>query len=289
MKDNFYTYCNLKYKHSPFLDESITIGVLVYFGASQRFIFKYSKNLSRIKNIYNNVPEKTIKECLKQIDNLLVRYYSVDENIFPFNDTNLKEFLTSTILPTGASVLQFSNFRTETLEHEEKLIEKILLSQYFIEDIKTTINPSKDPIVLDHLISDLNKAGFSQYSKSNRIQRNWEIPTKNGKFNFDFAWKNGVWNLVKPVSFDLTTPDRIISKARNNLGEFTDLYSELDSTEFKGNIVVGRPKSKFLYPSYDKAIKILEKSKARIVEEADQKAYSKYKQDILEAVSKKDT
>ncbi len=56
MKNNFYTYCLLKYKHSPFLDESVNIGVLIYFGDSQRFSFKYSKNLSRIKSIYNNIP-----------------------------------------------------------------------------------------------------------------------------------------------------------------------------------------------------------------------------------------
>ncbi|OXB05228.1 hypothetical protein B0A81_16100, partial [Flavobacterium plurextorum] len=39
----------LKYKHNVFLEESINIGILVFFSNTKKFSFTYSKNLSRIK------------------------------------------------------------------------------------------------------------------------------------------------------------------------------------------------------------------------------------------------
>ena len=81
--------------------------MLIYFGDSQRFSFKYSKNLSRIKSIYNNIPEKTIKEYLRQIHNRLEKNQSSNEDLFLLNDLNLKEFLHQNILPIDAAVLQF--------------------------------------------------------------------------------------------------------------------------------------------------------------------------------------
>lgn len=284
MKDNFYTYCILKYKHSPFLDESINIGVLIYFGSSQRFSFKYSKNLSRVKSIYNNIPEKTIKEYIRQIQNRLQKYQSIDENIFPLNDANLKEFIHQNILPIDAGVLQFSNFKTDFLEFEESFIEDVILEQFFIEDFKNSNNAPQEPKIISHLLKELNSAGFNEVANKNRYQRDFNINTNTGSFNFDFAWKNGVWNLVKPVGFDLKTAEGIIQKARNNLGEFTDLESEVDKKEYKCNIIVGKPSDRKLYKSYDNALNILHKLPAttKIIEEDELKKYS---QEVVDAVS----
>lgn len=284
MKNNFYTYCLLKYKHSPFLDESVNIGVLIYFGDSQRFSFKYSKNLSRIKSIYNNIPEKTIKEYLRQIHNRLEKLQSSNEDLFLLNDLNLKEFLHQNILPIDATVLQFSNFKTDYQDIEQSLLEEIIFEQYFIEDIKVSNNQAQEPKIISHFYNVLNKNGFREVANKNRIQKDFTLKTETGNFNFDFAWKNGVWNLVKPVGFDLKTPEGIIQKARNNLGEFTDLESEVKS-QYKCAIIVGKPTDKKLFGNYNKALNILHKlpKTVEILEETDLKNYSLK---VIEAVSK---
>lgn len=284
MKDNFYTYCLLKYKHSPFLDESVNVGVLIYFGNSQTFSFKYSKNLSRIKSIYNNVPEKTIKEYLRQIHSRLLKFQSSDKDIFPLNDLNLRDFLNLNVLPIDASVLQFTSFRTDVLEIDESIIKEIIFEQYFIEDIKNTNNQSQEPKLISHLYSELKKSGFYEVVNKNRVQKDFNVKTDTGNFNFDFAWKNGVWNLVKPVGFDLKTGDGIIQKARNNLGEFTDLESEVKS-QYKCAIIVGKPTDRKLYSNYTKALNILHKlpKTIKVLEENDLKEYSRQ---VVEAVSK---
>jgi hypothetical protein len=285
MKDSFYTYCILKYKHSPFLDESLNIGVLIYFSNSQKFSFKYSKNLSRIKGIYNNIPEKTIKEYLRQIDQRLNKYHSADEIIFPLNDTNLKDFLSKSILPNDASILQFSSFKTDLQEFEDAFIEEIILEQYFIEDIKTIVNQPQEPKIISHLYDELNINGFNEVRNKQNFQRDFTLNTESGNFNFDFAWKNGVWNLVKPVGFDLRTPEGIIEKAHKNLGQFTDLENKIDKKLYKCNLIVGRPTDKKLFKTYDTALKILENLSHTDVEEENN--LSKYSQKVIKAISKK--
>lgn len=285
MKTNIYTYCILKYKHSPFLDESINIGVLIYFESTQKFVFKYSKTLNRIKNIYSNVPEKTIKEYLRQINKYLTEYQSLKENIFPLNDLNLKSFLAQNVLPADGTVLQFSHFKTDYLrDFTEEFIEKVIIDKVFIDDIKPNYAQQQEPKIIAHLFKELKKQGFEEAANKSRIKKDFNIQTNTGKFNFDFAWKNGVWNLVKPVGFDLKTGDGIVQKARNNLGEFTDLESEVKS-EYKCALIVGKPSDKTLYQNYTKALNILHKlpKTISIIEEKDIKSYS---HQILEEISK---
>ncbi|RYG15252.1 MAG: hypothetical protein EOO07_15825 [Chitinophagaceae bacterium] len=239
--------------------------------------------MTRVKSIYPNVPEKTIKECLKQINITLTKYESPTENIFPLNDSNLKEFLNKTVLPIDAGVLHFAGFRTEVLEFEESLIQDVLIDQYFIDDIKPNQYIAQEPKIISHLNRELKSLGLEERANKARYQRNYPIKTKTGNFNFDFAWKNGIWNLVKPVGFDLKSNEAIIAKARHNLGDFTDLYGEIKTSEYKSSVIVGRPTDKKLFGAYDKALLILEKSpNTDIVEENDLKQYS---EKIIEAVA----
>lgn len=127
--------------HSPYLDESINIGVLIYFAKSERFVFKYSKSLSRIKSIYNNIPEKTIQEYIRQIDEKLTKISSHEVSDISIEANDLKSFLSKYILSSDSTVLQFSNFKTiEDVKFEEDVVEKIIVEQLFIDDILHPVN-----------------------------------------------------------------------------------------------------------------------------------------------------
>lgn len=261
MKSEFYTYCLLKYKHSPYLDESINVGVLIYFSATDRFAFKYSKTLGRVKNIYDKVPEKTIREYLRQIDSALKRYGGGnDTNIFPLNDTNLKDFLSKNILPHDGSVLQFGHFRTEIDRgFSESLIESSLFENLFIEDFKSSHYQQQEPKLLHNLFENLKQRGLNRFRHhTNRFQEDVTLTNQIGtEFKFDLKWVNGTVNYVKPIGFDLKTPDGITEKAQKNLGQFTDLGTVANNVKF--HLIVGEPTTPGLSRVYDRAIKTLEK------------------------------
>lgn len=286
MKTNFYTYCILKYKHSPYLDESINIGVLIYFNDTQRFLFKYSKTLNRVKSIYNNVPEKTIKEYIRQIDRHLKIYQNSFDNIFPLNDLNLKTFLSRYILPNDSSVLQFSHFKTESLrDFNEEFIEKIVLDKVFIDDLKTQISHQQEPKIISKLLSTLKDSGLNQFRhKTSRFQEDYVLTNETGnEFKFDIAWQNGTLNLVKPIGFDLKEGIGIANKAHKNFGQFYDLQSEAEKNNLCYDLIIGKPTNRNLFKDYDHAVKLLQNIKnSRLIDADDLKEYSKK---VISAIS----
>lgn len=278
MKKDFYKYCVLKYKHSPFLDESINIGLLIFFSNVGKFSFSYSKNLSRIKGIYNNVPERTIKEYLKQIDKRLERL-SLNNDVFhKLEIDDLSSFISKYILPLDGSVLQFSNFKTDyQQDFKNDFIEEILLNKYFIEDIKHQFNQPKEPELLHQFYDNLRGLDFNLINRDKkRFFVDYTVTNENGnEFKFDYAWQNGSLNLVKPISFDLKESKSIAEKAYKNLGQFIDLENEAKNNNLRYDLIIGRPKFKSLFKDYDHAISLLDKIKyARIIEENEIDNYS---------------
>ena len=286
MKTNFYTYCILKYKHSPYLDESINLGVLIYFNDTQRFLFKYSKTLSRIKSIYHNVPEKTIKEYIRQIDRHLNIYQNTLDNIFPLNDLNLKTFLSRYILPNDSTVLQFSHFKTESMRgFGEDFIEKIVLDEVFIDDIKIQASQQQEPKIISKLLSSLKDSGLNEYRhKTNRFQEDYVLINETGnEFKFDIAWQNGTLNLIKPIGFDLKESIGIANKAHKNFGQFYDLQKEAEKNNLCYDLILGKPTNRNLFKDYDHAVKLLQNIKnSRLIDADDLNEYSKK---VISAIS----
>lgn len=279
MNTNLYTYCLLKYKHSPFLDESLNIGVLIYFHDSQRFVFKYSKTLNRIKSIYENVPEKTIKEYTRQIDKVLKEYQYLDKkNIFPLNDLNLKQFLSSTVLPNDGSVLQFSHFKTDYVRgFQEEFIESLIIDKLFIDDIKPIQYQPQEPKLISTLFSNLRAFGLNEYRKNNnRFREGYVLTNETGtEFKFDIAWQNGTLNLIKPIGFDLKESRSIADKAHRNFGQFYDLQNEAIEKKLRYDLILGKPHNKKLFKDYEHAISLLENlQNVKLIDESELKQYS---------------
>jgi Protein of unknown function (DUF3037) len=278
MNPNFYKYCILKYKHTPFLDESINIGLLVYFSCERKFSFTYSKNLSRIKNIYNDVPEKTIREYLKQIDRVVQKFTFKEDFFQGIEINNFTDFISKNLLTVDSSVLSFSNCRTELqYEFKNEFINNILLNKYFIEDIKVPYNQSREPELAKKFYDNLKDLNFELINKNEKkFYVDYTLVNETGNpFKFDYAWQNGTLNLVKPISFDLKESKSIAEKAYKNLGQFIDLQDEAIKKGLRYDLILGRPKNRSLYKEYDHATKLLEKLKhVELIEETGIKKYS---------------
>ena len=89
-----------------------------------------------------------------------------------------------------------------------------------------------------------------------RLQPKWII-AKDDEYQFDHAWKNGLWNLYEPISMDLLDADSIRDKANRWLGRATNL-KESDET-FRLFVLLGEPRNDKLRAAYSKARNILNK------------------------------
>jgi len=272
MKDNFYKYCILKYKHNAFLEESINIGMLIYFSNTSKFSFTYSKNLSRIKYIYDDVPEKTIKEYLKQMEHQIKKFSHIDNDIFHSLEVkDLTNFISKNLLAIDSSSLQFSKCKHNLqYDFQNEFIEEILIKKFLIDDIKHFSNQPKEPKLLQKYFSNLKGLDFEKINKNEKkFFIDYQLKNETGNvFTFDYAWQNGSLNLVKPISFDLKEPKSIVEKAYKNLGQFIDLEENAKSKNLRFDLILGKPSSKELFKEYDHAVKLLEKIKfSKLIEE----------------------
>ncbi|CAM2861275.1 Protein of unknown function [Flavobacterium frigoris] len=278
MKTDFYKYCILKYKHSPFLDESVNIGLLIFYSNTGKFSFNYSKNLSRIKYIYDNVPERTIKEYLKQIEKR-IKNFSLNDDVFhKLEIDDLSSFVSKYLLPADGSVLQFSNYKNDfQLDFKNDFIEDILQKKHLIDDLKSQNNQSKEPELLHKFYKNLKGLDFKTINRDKKkFYIDYTVKNETGnEFKFDYGWQNGTLNLVKPISFDLKESKSIAEKAYKNLGQFIDLENEAKKSNLRYDLIIGRPQSKSLFKEYDHALSLLEKIKhAKIIEEKEIDLYS---------------
>lgn len=272
-----YYYSLLQYRYAQSLGEVLNIGVLLLFPEQRQAIFLYPERLTRIRKLYPKFAEKVIRAYFKGFDRR-ARELSRQPEIFANYEGNLRQLIDNEIFIRDSSALEFSDPKpgvlfTDDLANIDERYYKLYLSFY-----------DQDEHVVRHDESYLLK----EYQK--RLRRRLDGLLSREAFDqpitvkpegstfayqFAFAWQNGSYNLVKPVSFDLKLEQSITEKATLNVGQFTVLrpYAEQNNARF--DVLVARPKDQRLYKPYDQAVQLLaDQPHVKIVEEEQLDAYS---------------
>lgn len=276
MNELKYKYSILHYKHSAVLGESLNVGVLVYFEHSKSLFFTNSSRLTRIKSIYENVSERSIKHSLNQIKTNISRLEKkLDDFFIEEISGSFELFISSYVFPKDGSSLQFSEIRTNfQYRKTDKQIIQHLVSTYLVENNESKVN--KDYALGRRFYQSIaNSLGTDLDPKL--FQRNYKLKNESGvEFRFDYAWQNKDWHLVKPLNFDLADAKNISEKAHRNIGLIIDLENKARTSALKFDFLVGKPKKKELFKEYDHSIHLLEKfDNSNIIEEDDIEKYSK--------------
>jgi hypothetical protein len=83
------------------------------------------------------------------------------------------------------------------------------------------------------------------------------IETKDYQYDFQFAWKNDIWHLYEPVSFDLVDPNSIREKANRWLGRGVALHDARE--KFKIHFILGEPRQDGTKAAFENALHLLQK------------------------------
>ncbi|SFC88636.1 hypothetical protein SAMN04487907_11144 [Zunongwangia mangrovi] len=270
-----YKYSILHYRHSAVLGESLIVGVLIYFEHNNSLYFTHSNRLTRIKSVYENISEKSIKYYLKQIKSNISR---LEKNLDDFFIADIKDsfdaFISNYILPSDGSSLQFSKIRTNfQYEKSNRQIIDYLVSTYLIEKKESRTN--KEYALGRKFYQNIEKKLGVNLDPS-LFQKNYKLKNKSGvEFRFDYAWQNKDWHLVKPLNFDLADAKNISEKAHRNIGLVIDLKEKAINESLKFDFLVGKPKNKELFKEYDHSIYLLESfENSNIIEEEEIFNYS---------------
>lgn len=263
MNEKKYIYSILKYQHSALLGESLNIGVLIYFPTEDKIVFKYSKNLTRVKAIYELLSEKTIKHYLAQIEHSVHTVATSEWSFFEDEKYHFfDDFIEKNLLPRDGSVLQFGKSKKAFL-HTSSAEETVtyLTNRFIFETHKDPGSSTiiKEPQLTKKFYGFLSHLNFEKINAiEDKFYKNYKVVNETGnEFNFDYAWQNGSLNLVKPLSFDLKEAKGIADKAYKNYGLFTDLKSEAEINKLRYDLLVARPSDRNLFREFDHAINLL--------------------------------
>lgn len=271
-------YTLLQYQHSLLLGERLNIGLLVIFPHLKKLYFRHPANLKRVKAVYPQVPEQLLKSYFQGFirkAELLNRKPELFSGYRLENDP--VGFLNSEFLIADDSALQFSTTRTSVQFSPSPEVVVNQLYQLHLglyeaeEEPKGQHNEAYLSLQYKKLIREQNPELFSR----KLIRENHVIEKLGNHYQFDYAWQNGTFNLVKPVSFDLLKPESIVNKATRYFGEFTLLEEEADTQNLRFDVLLAKPRLHQLFKSYDNALKLLEKPRhVKLVEETDLTDYS---------------
>lgn len=251
-----YSYVTLRYVHDVVSGEFVNVGVVLY-APDQRFLdARFTTSYARLTAMFVKVDHEHYRS--------LVRYFQsrVAELSFELRDA-LKIIplqgiadLVHQILPADDSSLQWSTssggLSTDLKKTLEQLHQRLVEQYVSVQPQQGRRNseiarPFKEKLVL-HKVSQLVTEKH--------------ISAKDYERDFQYAWKNSVWHLYEPASFDLLEPKSILEKGVRWFGRARALQS---STEpFKLHLLLGEPQSVEGKKAFQHAIHLLQEIPSEI-------------------------
>lgn len=274
-----YQYSPLQYHFNSALGEVLNVGLLVIFPKQQKVEFVYPERLARLKAAYPNcIPEKTLKAFFKGILQKVALLNKQPEIFNDYQNCPL-DFIDTQLLIRDESALQFGEVRTgvlytDNLTNVVQQLRHLYLSIYDLDEEEFKKRNE------DYLIKEYRnrlKGRNETIFEGKKIEENVKI----GDYSFPFAWQNGTYNVVNPVSFDLRRPESIIRKATLNFGKVTLLQDFALEKHARFDMLLAKPKKKTLFKSYDEAIDIL--SRPSFVKIWEEERIDEYANKTLEA------
>ena len=268
-------FVTLHYRPSFKLGEVLTIGVLLWFEASQELVFVYPNQLERLKSLYFDVNLNSIKASLKAFERQALKLNDSHKAFLSHFDKNiLADYF---LVPDGNSFFfgewGFGITNGRKIDNIVAYYKEAYLKYYFPK-------PNTDPRDEIYLKRQFQQAINAQIISRELVQEKYLVSgNRNVSHDFPYAWKNGTLNLITPISFDLEKAQSIQSKAARWFGLFSFLDKENKDGRLNFDILLAEPTNKDLVADYHDAKDILTdipNLKYRFIEENEIEEYAKY-------------
>jgi hypothetical protein len=246
-----YSYSILRYIHDVATGEFVNVGVALYSPQHNYFNVRLRTSVGRISEFFPDVRTEAFKTLMKGLSKRYIELKNLYSKPMNFGDkrTELIEILRS-ITPKDDSSLVWSDISVGLSSEPEITLERLYARYVTKYDHKKPQHHRTDNDVWRTFKKELSDRRLLDVFKEKIISG------KNDEVKFPFAWKNGVWHCIEPISFDLSSSDSIREKAHRCLGQIASVRDT--SEEFKLYLLISKPNEKSLANAFDRAVSILE-------------------------------
>lgn len=250
-----YSYTVLQYVHDVVTGERVNVGIIMFAPASRMLSVRVRTTIGRFRGLYPDLNREAFTAAMHAAErSVLALGRSLEQGglLFAHGDAVA---IAGRALPSDDSSLRWSSPAgtglTDDISETAERLFKRYVSQY---DALSSHRRSDEDIwrpVRQKLIDRDLSSLFEEKTISGDVD----------EIVFKHAWKNGVWHVYEPVSFDLADADGIKTKAREWRGHLAAV-ADGATDKFKPHFIVGAPARPELRGAYEAAIKILGKASA---------------------------
>lgn len=206
-----YSFCFLRYVHESLSGEFANVGVLLWAPQSRFLGFKASQKFSRLSHFFHGFQHQDHRQLIARIDTQFQKLAKdlADKQNLPFSDEpESARDLALKVIPHDDAALQWSlssgGLTDSPASELEALFHEAVARHYDSEE-----EARRDDGVIYREV-------FHSAFESSAIKPHMtahEVTAPLASHVFPQAWKNGVWNVYQPLSFDLKQGESIRNKA----------------------------------------------------------------------------
>jgi hypothetical protein len=246
-----YTYVTLRYVHDVVTQEFANVGVVLYAPAERHLEARFTSSYERLNALFLKIDHAHFRNLIRYLANRFTEL-SVDvREGLDLGPVQGIEEVVRRVLPPDDSSLQWSppsGGLTEDLPGT--------LRQVFSRLVERYVQTSEPESRTDEDIGKPFRARLDRKHVAARV-REKRIETRDYQYDFHYGWKNDIWHLYEPVSFDLLDPGSIVEKANRWIGRGMALQDSRE--QFKIHFLLGEPRRPETEKAFKSARHLLEK------------------------------
>jgi hypothetical protein len=248
--------------------EFINIGVAVYSREAGFLRAVCTTHYTRITRMFTRIDGDQFRQLTRYVQEQVSAIGKSLPSELPFEPDGAIEKLLARVLPPDDSSIQFSESGVGLSQDLEKTTAELF--ERYVERYAAGGEPNRrqDEDIWRAFRKPLEERQITSHLAQKRIV------APDYEYDFQHAWKNGIWHVYEPVSFDMVDGGSIVEKANRWLGRATCLNDSVE--QFQLHLLLGEPQDSRLQGPFLKAQNILRKAPGRceLVAEKDAEAFA---------------
>jgi hypothetical protein len=248
-----YSYIVLRYVHDVVTSEFINVGVVMYVPSQSRVMAKTRHTIARLRGVFPDLDRPAFTMMMAGVRRGFRRVAKHKLKTPLFNWQETLPSIVREAVPVDDSSLQWSPLGTGLTDNPQLTFAN--LYERFVSRYDTSAKHRRtDDEVWRPVLMKLEEKHLARHLTEKVIAGSVDDVT------FKHAWKNGMWNVYEPVSFDLADEDGIKRKAREWRGHLAAVVDDGQVEPFKPHFLVGAPTDTRLTGAYQTAKEILRRA-----------------------------
>lgn len=245
-----YTFTVLRYVHDPVAEEFGNVGVVIHSQKSNFLAGKFRKSPGRLTKLFPDMNRADFQDVMRHLNKVFDKPRKSNSPDLKFGQS--ASTAAAAALPRDDSALRWSGDKSGIAKDLDAELDA-LYDRFVMRYDEASLRQKKtDDDVWKTFKKGLEKRQVLEHFRPKKIKADL------GELDVKYAYKNGVWHCLEPLSFDLADIDNVHSKAYRWAGNMMAVGDAQEA--FKMYFLLGRPQDESLEDAFDSAVHLLRKS-----------------------------